>query len=356
MEKFKIDLSTADDMVDIIKKQSKTHSVPDNRCWLIENYEDFVIIHACNGSRVNDTIGRYLAAIISAKTGVATNVKIDPYRIILQTKAIAKDVYATLKDASNLKEVLELSVSRSSLFKHRFIHVARRFGILRRGAQLEKLSMNKLISQYEETPVWKETAREIMTDKMDIEKAESILTDVKNGKIKIVAQQGLSYIGELGLKHRFAEMIKPAQPDEEIFKAFKRRLLATRIRLVCMTCANYCITKEVRELEEEPECKNCNSRLIAIVKRTLDIVKIAKKKLKKRPLTPEELEIFRQTHRTADLTIVYGKKAAIALAGHGVGPETAARILSKLHTDEDALLKDILAAEKEFTKTRIYWK
>jgi ATP-dependent helicase Lhr and Lhr-like helicase len=53
---------------------------------------------------------------------------------------------------------------------------------------------------------------------------------------------------------------------------------------------------------------------------------------------------------------VYGRKAVEVLAGHGVGPQTAARILSMLHTNKEQFYKDILAAEKQFARTKIYWK
>jgi ATP-dependent Lhr-like helicase len=53
--------------------------------------------------------------------------------------------------------------------------------------------------------------------------------------------------------------------------------------------------------------------------------------------------------------LVYGKKAAIALAARGIGPETAKRILARYHKDEDDFLRDILEAERKFIQTRKYW-
>jgi ATP-dependent Lhr-like helicase len=45
----------------------------------------------------------------------------------------------------------------------------------------------------------------------------------------------------------------------------------------------------------------------------------------------------------------------ITMAGHGVGPETAARILSRMHPTKEKLLRDILEAEKTFARTKVYW-
>ena len=85
-------------------------------------------------------------------------------------------------------------------------------------------------------------------------------------------------------------------------------------------------------------------------------VKIVKKKLKKKELTKEELKEFQNIRRAADIVLVYGKDAVLALAGRGIGPQTAARVLSMLQPTKEKLLKDILEAEKEFIRTKKYWK
>jgi ATP-dependent Lhr-like helicase len=112
----------------------------------------------------------------------------------------------------------------------------------------------------------------------------------------------------------------------------------------------------VGEVDEQPECPKCNSRLIAVIGRhKMNAVKLVKKKLKRKELMKDELADFQTIRRSADLVIVYGKKAAIALAGHGVGPQTAAAILSKLHPTKEKFLMDILEAEKQFARTKPYW-
>ncbi len=353
-EKYKIDTNSAKEMARIVEKHKEKHTLPDDKTFLIETYKDFVIIHSCLGSLVNDTIGRYLAAILTGKTGTAVTIKADPYRIMMQTTAKPEDVKKALQEAGNVEEVLSLAIARSSLFKHRFVHVARRFGVLRKGVAYDRINLGKIMVQYDGTPVWKETLREIFVDKMDIAKAKEVLEQIS--KVKLPIEEGLSYLGELGLIHQFAEIMKPAMPHEEIFKAFRKRLLTTRVRLLCMNCADYNLVKEARAVDEEPECPKCGSRLIAALHRSQQKVEdIVKKRLKKKELNPEDLHTFQTARRSADLVIVYGKKAVVTLAGRGVGPETAARILSRMHTSKEKLLRDILEAEKTFARTKIYW-
>ncbi|MHA1795350.1 MAG: DEAD/DEAH box helicase [Promethearchaeota archaeon] len=341
----------------IVEKHIRTHSLPDDKNILIEDYKDFIIIHACFGSLVNNTLGRYIAALLSAETGISVNLKTDPYRIILQTTGKPEQVKRIILKAKNIKSVLESELERSSLFKHRFIHVARRFGVVSKKARYDKININKIILQYQNSPVYEETLREIYLEKLDLEKTRKILSQIQENKIKIKIQNGLSKFGEIGLIHQFSEVMKPRLPEEEIFKAFKKRLLNTRVRLICTHCGKYSAVKTIKDIDEDPECPNCGSRLIGVARRTQsNIINILKKKLEKKKLKPDELKEFQTLRRTADLTIVYGRLAVETLAGRGVGPETAARILSKLHPTKEKLYRDILQAEKTFAKNKIYWR
>ncbi len=340
--KYPVDKNAEKEMRSIIKKQG---SMPTESEFLVEDYKDFIIIHSCCGTMINDTIARYIAAELTAQTGVAVNIKNDPYRIMLQTLAKPSDVMKILKNSSKLKETLDIAISQSSLFKYRFLHVARRFGVISKKARFDRLSMSKVISQFHGTPVYDETMREIFLDKMDIGGAERILGGIKEGRIKLKYRKGLSYLGELGLVHQFSEVMKPRRPEGEIFKAFRNRLMHTRVRILCTRCWDYTAMREVKDFDEQPVCPKCNSVLLAVTRgrREVEPGKLQKKE-------KDELK------RSADLMVTYGRKYIFTRAGIGVGIETAARILSRLPKDEEQLLKYIYEEEKTFARTKIYWK
>ncbi|MBI4170661.1 MAG: DEAD/DEAH box helicase [Candidatus Aenigmarchaeota archaeon] len=356
-EQFHVDAKAADSMIELIRKQKASHTVPDDKNILIEDYNDFIIIHCCGGSRLNNTLSRYLGALLTAETGVAVNIKSDPYRIMIQTLAKKDVVRKMLLEPKNAEQVIISALEKSSLFKNRFLHVARRFGVIRKDARYDRININKIVQQYAGTPIYKEALREVIHDKLDIENALALLKRIQEEEIKVHSEKGLSVLGELGLVHQFAEVMKPRMPEKEIFLAFRRRLLDTRVRLVCASCGGYNVMRTVKDVEDQPECPKCHSRLIAVVRKgQTNAAEIVKKKLKKKDMTKEELQAFQTIRRSSDLVIVYGRKAIEAMAGHGVGPQTAARILAMLHPTKEQFYKDILAAEKQFVRTKIYWK
>jgi ATP-dependent Lhr-like helicase len=128
------------------------------------------------------------------------------------------------------------------------------------------------------------------------------------------------------------------------------------VRIVCVNCGKYSVSSTVKEVDDEPRCPSCHSKLMAVVyPGATESPDIIKKRLKGKPLTDDEQKKLERIKRSADMVIVYGKKAVIALAGRGVGPQTAARILARMHRNEDAFYKDILNAEREFIRTKKFW-
>ncbi|MBI4174871.1 MAG: DEAD/DEAH box helicase [Candidatus Aenigmarchaeota archaeon] len=354
-EFYDTDGESAKEMISMIK-QHKPFQIPDDKNVLIENYKDFIIIHTCAGSLVNDTIGRYLSAVITGETGVAVNMKNDPYRIILQTVMKPEKIRDIIMEAEDIESMLASAIERSSMFKWRFLHVARRFGVISRDAKFDKINMNKIVANYAKTPIYSETLRELFLEKMDMQNAKLFLERLQKDEVKLHLKPGLSFLGELGLVHQFKEIMKPRMPEKEILNAFKKRLQMTRVRLLCTNCGDYNLIITVKDVDDQPSCPKCHSRLIAVIsKRKINAGEIVKKRAKKKQLTEEEQKELQNVRRSADLVMVYGKRAAEVLAGHGIGPQTAARILSMLHTDKEKFYKDILAAEKQFAKTRIYW-
>jgi ATP-dependent Lhr-like helicase len=218
------------------------------------------------------------------------------------------------------------------------------------------INLERMIDTYWNSPIYNETLQEIFTEKMDLARTKEIVNRIKNNEIKIVETEGLSPLAELGFSYELQDVVKPERPEKEIFKVFKNRLMNSRVRLLCINCGKYSLTETVKDVEEEPRCKKCQSKLIAVLRLyQTEIQKIVSKWLKGEELTEDEQEQLERIKKSADMVIVYGKKAVIAMAGRGVGPETSKRILAKMYRDEEEFYKEILKAEREWIKNKRFW-
>jgi len=100
------------------------------------------------------------------------------------------------------------------------------------------------------------------------------------------------------------------------------------------------------------KCPQCGGVMIAVLKNyERDTVKL----LKEPALSKQEKQDLQKMGKNANLVFEQGQRAVIVLAGRGIGPDTAARILCTLHSDEDEFLRDIMNAEILFTKNKRFW-
>jgi ATP-dependent Lhr-like helicase len=354
---YPISSQAAVKMIQLIKRQIKKYPLPEEKSILIEKFQNYIVLHSLFGSLVNETLSRLITAILSADYGEIITSKIDPYRIIIKGCSV-EDVKKVLfgYKPEDIEIILEKSLPRSSLFKFRFIHVAKRFGAISKKASFDTINIDRIIDVYWNSPIHKETLQELFTEKLDIEKTKEIIEKIQNKEIKISEFEGLSPLAELGFRYELQDVARPERPEKEIFKIFKNRLLNSKVRLLCINCGKYSIVETIKDIENL-RCRLCQSKLIAVLKpHREEAQKIVKKWLKGVELTDEEKEKLEFIKKSADLAIVYDKNAAIALAGRGIGPQTATRILSKPRRNEDDLFKYILEAEREFIKNKKYWQ
>jgi ATP-dependent Lhr-like helicase len=355
---YPIDENCAKKMIKLIKAQRK-FGIPSDKKILVEDFENLVILHTCFGTKVNETLGRFLSAMLAGRIGSVV-LKTDPYRIIIHFQEKAEKHIEKIKEILQtkpelLKNYLEISLGKSELFNWKFVHVGKRFGAIAKDAELGKFAIGKIIEEFFDTPIYRETLREIEVEKLDIKKAEEILRKIQKKEIELIFKKGLSPLGKIGVKHLYGEVV----PSDElkIFEIFKKRILKTQLMLVCLNCGSWNQTFILEEMPEDVKCKKCEARFLGILNpRDLASLKIVEKGLKEKELKKEEKEKFERIKKTGELFLTYGKKAALVLAGKGIGPKTAIKILNRYHRNENELFKDILKAEKLFYSTRRFWK
>jgi ATP-dependent Lhr-like helicase len=370
-EKLSTDVETLLKPVEEVNEQFKEGAiVPTNNHILIEAFDRYVIVHACYGEVVNRTLGAIFDAVLSDNeliTGWWNN----GYRILIEMprKAEQRDLerLPSLLFGLNDEEVdraFNEYLKARFLFSYKMKFVAERFGALPRGKTMSFQRLAELPQRFEKTPIYEETLREAMQEKVDIPTVKQIMEQVKAGKTKITTLLRLEKPTPLGyhILVKYAEIPELMAPERVLLsniERMKRVVQTRRPLLLCLSCGNHSDEKRIRELPEKIICEKCGGGLIAHLRLDQNpktIRDIWKRRLEGKDLTPEELEQLTHARRTADLILSHGKKALIAFQVKGVGPETAFRILGKMHPTEDDFYMDLLKAKIQFLRTRPYWE
>jgi len=341
------------------KKQG--FNIPDDKTITIEVNDKIIVINACFGTKVNETIGRIISALLSQSIGESIGINSDAYRINLETpqRIPAERIKNILLEISpeSIWYLLNTILKNSTYIRWHLVHTARKFGSISKEFDYKNVGVKKLLKLFKNSLIFDEAVDKIIWDRMDVGNTEKILKEIQNGEIKILIQR-LSPIALAGLETMRSLMV-PQRADRSILMALKRRLNDTDIKLVCTNC-NKKWNTTVRRADLQPKCSNCGAIKIAVLRRH---DKNSIKVLTKKEITIDKNKELKRLYKNASLVLTYGKIALMTMMGRGIGPDTAARILRRynrieLEKSEEIqikFLRDILNAELNYARTRGFW-
>jgi ATP-dependent helicase Lhr and Lhr-like helicase len=354
----RIKLSTA-----IMQDTAKSLKViPDSENIVVESYSsrNMLMIHSVFGSKVNNTLASLLSTILSSQLGYIVESRSDAYRIMLTSSARMTQgkLEATLKDVYDLEPVIIAALTGTHNINWKVWMVAKRFGMISREAVYDKKVARMIYDRYSKTPVSAESIRELVHDKYDMAQTQQVLDSIKAGTIKIhwVEVTEFSDLAKTIIEHsgKMAGMT-PLSVEKGVIELVKERLDKTKHRLVCIRCGKWERVMETKDVPEEVSCPSCRSRLVTATFWSDDeMSRIIRTRLAGGKLTPEQNHKFERAWKVASLVNNFGKKALIVLAGHGVGADTAARILRN-YVDDEQVYRSIYEAERQYVITRGFW-
>ncbi len=333
--------------------------VPGKSKIYVELLRGLAIIHAPFGMKVNETLGRLFALLLTSKLGQSVALQSDAYRIMLQsgTQLSEEDIYSLFQvEPEHIESLLATSLKRTSLFRWKFVHVAKRFGAIARDYTYTSAGLRRVMRAYEGSLIHRETLKEIFKDNLDVARAREVLRRICEGEleVEILRREEPSPIAELGLRS-YGEVVLPERAEKLILRALKRRLAQRRVELFCLYCASWHASYRIASLSPELRCERCGARMLAVLKGDSRRLRSLYKGYKQgKKLTREERQEIKKLQLSANLFLSYGKAAVVAQAARGIGPETAKRVLSRALNEEE-LYREILKAEREYARTRMYW-
>ncbi|MBA3750171.1 MAG: DEAD/DEAH box helicase [Nitrosopumilus sp.] len=336
--------------------------IPDTENIVIENVinQNIVVIHSTFGSKINNTLSSLLSTFISSKMGYFIETRSDPYRILLSSNNIRlrkNHFFSLFEDEFDVESVLVASFAGTYNINWKVWGVAKRFGLVAKDAVYEKKIARLLYDRYYKTSISKESIRELIHDKYDLENTSRIIEKIKSGMINIHWRETneFSELAQPILSHSKKSISAPLNMESGILELIKERLTKTKHKLLCIRCAKWERVFETKDLPEKIQCPFCKSKLIAATFWSdSELKNIIERKLRGVSLSKDEENKFDRAWKIASLINNFGKLAIFVLSGHGIGVDTCARILRN-YVDDSSLLKTIYETEKQYVMTRGFW-
>ncbi len=339
--------------------------VPTDNRILIEDWQDFVLIHVNFGLLTNRAFAQLLGQLLSEKVGFAVAVQHDAYRIFVQTMGAsnAEQIVALINDMKTMpdqtvRDTLTRATVKTGLFKRRMIHVARRFGALEKWADFSSISLQKLIKSFEGTPIYDEALKEVFTKDLDLERLVYVLGKIRGNEIvlqKVDTGGNATPVARLGIERvsMKTDLIPPERMRAVLVESAKARLLSETCSFLCTSCWNYLEMIRVNQLPDKPKCPRCGSTSIGLLKveeeKALPLIE-----KKGERLTQSEEKLQKQALQTAQLMAKYGKTAAVALSARRIQPSDITEVLTKETRLNDEFYEFVLEAERKAMAKR-FW-
>ena len=346
---------------DIKNTLQKIPVVPDSKNIVIENVlsKNAVVIHSTFGTKINNTLSSLFSTFLASYVGHLVETKSDPYRILLSSSVrLSKgNIEKILYDEYDVETILITSLTNTYNLNWRVWTVSKRFGLVDKNAIYDKRMARFIYDRYSKTPISKESLRELIHDKFDVQSTQELLQKIRNKEISIhwLDLTSFSPLANSIIEHHTKSSSSPLSIERGVLELIKERLEKTKHRLICIRCGKWERLVETREIVDSISCKKCGSRLITTTfSSDYELTKIILNKLKGSEINSEQNHKFERAWKTASLINNFGKRAITVLSGYGIGVETAARILRN-YVDDENLYKNIYDAERQYVTNRGFW-
>src|SRR2546426_1657881 len=342
--------------------------IPTDQRVLIEGFDRYIILHTHLGDIVNFTLGEVIEELFRRK-GIVRMWWSDAYRILFEMNADTSDLDTVdlfEKEIFGVEEPVLGGACHGVLHRHFPWHVymkriAERFGALNRGRLMYGDAMNELMLRFRLTQIYDETIREALMEHSDFDAVKEIFQKIKTKAMDVQYFQSKDKPTPLAyhILYRHVDIPELIAPDNVAADNLARLRISIEgrvIDLLCFDCGTLNSESLIADLPQRPQCVKCGSSLLApLFWSSSYAASILNKKRNKENLDENEQKVLTKARRSADLVIAYGKRAVIAQSVYGIGPQTAGRVLSKMHETDDEFYKDLLEAKLQFIATRPFW-
>ena len=352
-------------LLETVEHVKRDLPAPTDKRIILEDWEDFVIIHANFGSLTNRALAQLIGHVLSEQTGYTVAVQHDPYRIFIQTMGVANadsilSLFNEMKQMpeSTIRDMLTRATVKTGIFKRRMVHVARRFGALKRWVDFSTISLRKLMKSFEGTAIFDEALKETFTKDLDLEHTIRVLNEVRKGEVevqKLETKGVVTPIARVGIERvgMKTDLIPPERMKLILVESAKARLLNEVRTFVCTNCWDYLEMIRIKDLPDKPTCPMCGSAALGVLGKEEDQIRALVEKRGEK-LTKIERKWKEQALGTARLMSEYGKPAAVAFAGRKLKISDVEDVLQEERELTDRFFELVIESERKALKRR-FW-
>lgn len=346
------DFAYLDELMEIseIIKKDLENGLQENAIF-IEDSEEIKILNTNLGTRANKALAKLLSYLINIELKKQFKIQSDAYRVYIFSKEVnAKEIASILRELQfrDLESMIARIINEEdNLFRFRFLQVAKRFGIVRRQASIDKKLIIELARQYKETQVYEEAFKEVVSKDIDIEGVKGLMNKLMKGEAKIKIFNGLSNMSKEALVYIANELGIAGKKDPSRFlvEVFKTRIFTRPISIACLDCKDYAEIKSIINIESI-ECPYCGSKRLAVSKLPISMIR-------KALMSSEDKgkigRIKKRLKITSELIENKTKLAMIALSAN-ISLKDALKILSKFDEENEDFYLELMKAESERMK------
>ncbi len=331
------------------------YPVPTDDEIVVEKAEDTIVVHACFGTLVNRTLARFIARLAADELGESVGITVDPYRILVRSERLTPDeieAILTGQITRDFEDTLEDVIEDSRFFKWRIVQIARKIGTLEYEAEMTSSEVDQMIKGLKDTPVYRETFKEVVRKDLDLPKALEILKKIYSGSLSV---SSLGVLADPSPASRPAweersltfEPVSPKRMRRLILGSVRSRLLSEERTFACTECKNWAEIMEVHELDDPPTCSNCGSENIGMVEEEIRSVRRTLDRIRNETKKKRNSKIWKKINKSSNLISKYGKIAAVALAGNKISTSEAREILKEEDEISDNFLDLVIEKERK---------
>jgi len=344
-----------------LKEQAEGRwEVPTDRVVTVEGWEGYVIVSCAFGLNINKTLSRLLGYLLTMRTGSGVGTSQDAYRIFLKTTLDPHVVAEALRaiEPDKAEHMAEVAVERTGLFKRRLLHVANRFGVIEKDADVSDVGMTQLVEGLKGTVVWKEAMKEVLLKDLDVSGTIRVVHGIREGRFEISVMPGdlpLSPISRVGIKELSwkTDLVPADRLRRLLIESGKARLLNEARVAVCVNCFRYVENVKAKKFLGKVRCPECGSSKIGLLSDDpLEVAQMAAEKSETDKVSERFKLMYKSALEGGELVSLYGLPAVLALVAKGLPKPIMITLATSEIKDLDYFVDLILKEERAALKSR----